>query len=73
MSVRTAWSQAIAASKEGERAAGLAAVARDVALKDAEVARERCWLAEAKLETVRNERTVEACQREAWEEKMKAR
>nr|XP_020190845.1 atherin-like [Aegilops tauschii subsp. strangulata] len=59
-SVRAALSQAIAASEEGERAAGLAVVARDVAPKDAEAAQERCRLAEAELETMRNEGTVEA-------------
>nr|XP_020170420.1 translation initiation factor IF-2-like [Aegilops tauschii subsp. strangulata] len=72
-SVRAALSQAIAASGEGERAAGLAAAARDMALRDVESAKERRRSAEAELETMRNERTVEACQREAWEEKIKAR
>ena len=38
--VRVAWSQAITASTEGERAAGLAGAARDVALKDAKAAEE---------------------------------
>ena len=73
MSVRTAWSQAIAASEEGERAAGLAAAAHDVALKDVEVAKERCRVAEAELETLCNERTTEAPEGEMWDEKMRAR
>ena len=72
-SVRVAWVQAVVASEEGKRAADLAASAPEVALKDAEAAKERCRLAEAELETTRNERTVEACQLVAWEDKMKAR
>nr|XP_040249526.1 dynactin subunit 1-like [Aegilops tauschii subsp. strangulata] len=51
----------------------LAVAASEVALKDAEAAKERCQVAEAELETLRNERAAEARQREAWEEKLKAR
>ena len=72
-SIRTAWGQAIAASKEGEQATGLAAAPRDAALKQAEVAKERCRLVEAELETMRRERAKEARGRKAEEEKMKAR
>ena len=59
-SVKAALRQGIAASEEGERAVGLAAAARDVALKDAVAAQERCRLAEAELENMRNKHTVEA-------------
>ena len=72
-SVRAAWSQAVAASKEGKQATGLAAAARNVALKDVEAAKERCQVAAAELEALRNERAIEARQREVWEEKLKAR
>nr|XP_020193247.2 translation initiation factor IF-2-like [Aegilops tauschii subsp. strangulata] len=72
-SVRAAWSQAVAASEEGKQAADLAAAAREAALKDAEAAKERRRVAEAELETLLNERATEARQREAWEEKLKAR
>ena len=44
-----------------------------MALKDAKAAKERCQVAEAELETLRNERAIEARQREVWEEKLKAR
>nr|XP_020165338.1 translation initiation factor IF-2-like [Aegilops tauschii subsp. strangulata] len=50
-----------------------AVAARDTALKDAESAKERRWVVEAELEKPRNERAAETRQREAWEEKMKAR
>ena len=72
-SVRVAWSHALAASEEGKQVVGLAAATRDMALKDDEAAKERCRMAEAELETLRNERAAEARQREAWEEKLKAR
>nr|XP_020165579.1 uncharacterized protein LOC109751084 [Aegilops tauschii subsp. strangulata] len=72
-SVRPGWSQAVAASEEGKQAADLAVAAREVALKDAEAAKEHCRVVEAELETLRNERAVEARQREAWEGKLKAR
>nr|XP_020161581.1 uncharacterized abhydrolase domain-containing protein DDB_G0269086-like [Aegilops tauschii subsp. strangulata] len=67
------WSQDVAASEEGKQAAGLAAVALDAALRDAEATKERCRVAEVELETLRNERAAEARQREAQEEKLKAR
>ena len=44
----------MAASMEGEQAAGLAADARDMAVKDAEAAEERCRVAEAELKTLRD-------------------
>ena len=58
-------SQAIAASEEGERAAGLDAAAHDVALKDVKVAEECCLAAEAELETLHNEWAAKARQCEA--------
>ena len=72
-SVRAAWGQAVAASEEGKRAADLAVAAHDVALKDAEAAKERCRVAEAELETLRKEGAAKVRQREAREEKLKAR
>ena len=73
VSVWAAWSQAIVASKEGERATGLAAAARDAALKDAEPAKERDRVAEAELETLYNKRAAEARQSEVRKEELKAR
>ena len=72
-SVRPAWSQALAASKEGKQVACLATAARDVSLKDAEAAKERYRVAEAELETLCNKRAAEARQREVREEELKAR
>nr|XP_020167158.1 translation initiation factor IF-2-like [Aegilops tauschii subsp. strangulata] len=72
-SVRAAWSQAVTASEEGKQAADLAMDAREVALKDAEAAKERYRGAEAELETLRNKRAAEARRREAWDGKLKAR
>nr|XP_020187255.1 translation initiation factor IF-2-like [Aegilops tauschii subsp. strangulata] len=72
-SVRAACGQAIIASEEDKRAADLAASAPEVALKDAEAAKERCRLADAELEGMRKERVAEARERVAWEDKMKAR
>ena len=63
----------MAASKEGKQVACLATAARDVSLKDAEAAKERYRVAEAEVETLRNERPTGARQREAWEEEPKAR
>ena len=71
-SVRAALGQAMAASKEDKRAADQAATAREVALKDAEAAKERYWVAEVELENLRKERATAACQLEAREEKLKA-
>nr|XP_020154924.1 MAP7 domain-containing protein 1-like [Aegilops tauschii subsp. strangulata] len=72
-SVRAALRQAVSASKEGERAAGLAAAARDAAQKEADAAKKRCRQLEAELEIMRAERAAEARARKAEEEKMKAR
>ena len=69
-SVRAAWPQAVAASEERKQAAGLAAAARDVAVKDAE---ERRRVAEAEMKTLYDRQAAEARQREAREEKLKAR
>ena len=44
-----------------------------MALKDAEAAKECCWVAEAELETLRNEHAAEARHHEAREEELKAR
>ena len=44
----------MAASEEGKPATDLAAAAREVALKDAEAAKERCRMAEAELEILHN-------------------
>ena len=63
----------MAASEEGKRAIDLAAAAREVALKNANAAKEPCRVAEAKLETLQNERTAEARQHGVREEKLKAR
>ena len=47
--------------------------AREVALKDAEAAKDRCRSLEAKLEVMRNECAPKARDCKAEEEKMKAR
>ena len=49
-----------------------AAAAREVALKDAGAAQDRCRWLEAELETMRRERAKESRSRKAEEEKMKA-
>nr|XP_020170310.1 neuromodulin-like [Aegilops tauschii subsp. strangulata] len=67
-----AWSQAVAASEEGKQAAGLAAVAPDLAVKDAEAAEERCRVAEAGLKTLCDQQVAEARQCEVRDEEMKA-
>nr|XP_020197959.1 actin cytoskeleton-regulatory complex protein pan-1-like [Aegilops tauschii subsp. strangulata] len=56
-----------------KQAAAQAAAAREVVLKDAEVAQDRCRGLEAELKTLRDKRAEEARGREAEEEKMKAR
>ena len=42
----------MAASEEGQRGVGLAAVARDVAVKDTKAAEERCRALEAELKNL---------------------
>nr|XP_020179478.1 uncharacterized abhydrolase domain-containing protein DDB_G0269086-like [Aegilops tauschii subsp. strangulata] len=69
---QAALGQAIAAFEEDKRAVDRVAVAREVALKDAEAAKECCRLVEAELEIMRNEHAVEAHGRKAEQEKMKA-
>nr|XP_020156656.1 microtubule cross-linking factor 1-like [Aegilops tauschii subsp. strangulata] len=64
---------AVAASEEGKQAADLATVAREDASKDTEAAKERCRVAQAELETLRNERATKVRQHEVREEKLKAR
>ena len=54
-SVRAAWVQAMVASEEGQRVAGLAMVACDMAVKDAKAAEEHCHAAEAELRTLQEE------------------
>nr|XP_020172992.1 translation initiation factor IF-2-like [Aegilops tauschii subsp. strangulata] len=69
---RAAWRQAVAASEESGQAASLATAARDMAMKDAEAAEERCRVAEAELKTLRDRQAAEARRREAREEELKA-
>nr|XP_020174388.1 uncharacterized protein KIAA0754-like [Aegilops tauschii subsp. strangulata] len=59
-SVRAALSQAVAASEKDKQAVAQAAASREVALKDAGAAQDRCWALEAKLETMHNESAAEA-------------
>nr|XP_020170213.1 chromosome partition protein Smc-like [Aegilops tauschii subsp. strangulata] len=68
-SVRAALGQAVAASEEDKRTADQAAAAREVALKDAEAAKERCRAAEVELENLRKEWAAVARQFEVREEK----
>ena len=72
-SIRAALGQAMVASEEGKRAVDLAAATREVALRDAEDAKERCQVAGAELESLCNERDVEAHQHGAQEDKLKTR
>ena len=72
-SVRVALSQVAADSRKDREAVAQAVAAREVALKDAEAAQDRCRSLAAELETVRRERAKEARGRKAEEEKMKAR
>nr|XP_040256276.1 tol-Pal system protein TolA-like [Aegilops tauschii subsp. strangulata] len=73
VSVRAMLSQAAANSKKDREAVAQAMATREVALKDAEAAKDRCRSLEAELETARKERAKEARGRKAEEEKMKAR
>nr|XP_020186038.1 translation initiation factor IF-2-like [Aegilops tauschii subsp. strangulata] len=73
VSVRAALSQPAAASEKDKQAVAQAAAAREVALKDAGAAQDRCRSLEAELETMRNEHADEARGHKAEEEKMKAR
>ena len=72
-SVRAALRRAATASEEEKQAATQAAAAREVALKDAAVAQDRCKALEAELQGLRDEHTKEARDRQVKEEKMKAR
>ena len=72
MSVRATLSQAAAASEKEKQATTRAAVDRKAALKDAEAARARCRELEGELKRLRDDRTKEACDREAKGEEMKA-
>ena len=62
----------MAALEEGKHAAGLAAAARNVALKAAEATEERCRVAEAVLKALRDQLVAEARLCET-REKLKAR
>ena len=53
VSVRATLSQAVAASEKEKQATAQAAAAREVALKDAEAAQDRCRSMAAELESVR--------------------
>ena len=59
-SIRTALRQAAAASEKDKQAVAQAAAAREVALKDAGAAQDRCRSLEAELETMRRECADEA-------------
>ena len=72
MSVRATLSQATVDSEKDREAVTQAVAAREVALKDAEAAKDRYRSLEAKLETARREHAKEARGRKAEEEKMKA-
>nr|XP_020200821.1 uncharacterized protein KIAA1522-like [Aegilops tauschii subsp. strangulata] len=71
--VRATLSQAAAISEKERQAAAQAAVAREVALKDAETAQDHCRALEAELKNLRDLRAEEARGGQAEEEKMKAR
>nr|XP_020200442.1 microtubule cross-linking factor 1-like [Aegilops tauschii subsp. strangulata] len=73
VSVRAMLSQAAADSEKDREAVAQAVAAREVALKDAEAAKDRCRSLEAELETAQRERAKETRGRKAEEEKMKAR
>nr|XP_040256460.1 tol-Pal system protein TolA-like [Aegilops tauschii subsp. strangulata] len=71
--VRASLSQAAAASEKEKQAAAKAAADREAALKDAEVARNRCRELEDELKSQRDQRAEEARGRQAKEEEMRAR
>nr|XP_020170745.1 actin cytoskeleton-regulatory complex protein pan1-like [Aegilops tauschii subsp. strangulata] len=64
---------AVADSEKDREAFAQAVAAREVALKDAEAAKDRCRSLKAELETARRERAKEARGYKAEEQKMKAR
>ena len=72
VSVWATLSQAAADSEKNREAVAQSVAACEVALRDAEAAKDRCRLLEAELETAWRERTKEARGRKAEEQKMKA-
>nr|XP_020170122.1 uncharacterized protein LOC109755638 [Aegilops tauschii subsp. strangulata] len=73
VSVQAALSHAVGDFEKDKQAVTQAMAAREVVLKDAGAAQDRCRSLEAELETMCNERAAEARGRKAEEEKMKAR
>ena len=62
----------MASAEEGQRVAGLAAAARDVALKEAKDAQEWCRVVEAEQKTLRDQQAAQADQLKVREEELKA-
>ena len=73
LAVRATLSQAVASSEKEKQSAAKAAVDREVALKDAKAARDRCQELEDELKSLRDKHAEEARGRLVKEEEMKAR